>query len=180
MSLRRRLLIYLLICAPLVWGLALVWSARSARQEVNEMFDTELVRLARQVQAVTAPLSGNVATPQRDAVPGGAADLDDLAIAIWDREGIRLPPLEWSRQPGGRLSLERQLPNGIDSLFSSERKRRRPLSSSPAEVASERSKPLTVASFSEELSPGGPFGVGSHYCFVMTPDPITVTVTSPI
>lgn len=94
MSLRRRLLIYLLICAPLVWGLALVWSARSARQEVNEMFDTELVRLARQVQAVTAPLSGNVATPQRDAVPGGAADLDDLAIAIWDREGKPLLPDE--------------------------------------------------------------------------------------
>ncbi len=94
MSLRRRLLIYLLICAPVVWGLALVWSARSARQEVNEMFDTELVRLARQVQAVTAPQESGGALPQRDSGPGGAADLDDLAIAIWDREGKPLLPDE--------------------------------------------------------------------------------------
>lgn len=94
MSLRRRLLIYLLICAPVVWGLALVWSARSARQEVNEMFDTELVRLARQVQAVTATQESGAAVPQREAGPGGAADLDDLAIAIWDREGKPLLPEE--------------------------------------------------------------------------------------
>ena len=94
MSLRRRLLIYLLICAPVVWGLALVWSARSARQEVNEMFDTELVRLARQVQAVTATQESGTAVPQREAGPGGAADLDDLAIAIWDREGKPLLPEE--------------------------------------------------------------------------------------
>lgn len=94
MSLRRRLLVYLLVCAPVVWGLALVWSARSARQEVNEMFDTELVRLARQVQAVTAPLESVGATPSREASPGGAADIDDLAIAIWDREGKALLPAE--------------------------------------------------------------------------------------
>lgn len=94
MSLRRRLLVYLLICAPVVWGLALVWSARSARQEVNEMFDTELVRLARQVQAVTAPLGGTAGEAGRDPIPGGAADLDDLAIAIWDREGKALLPDE--------------------------------------------------------------------------------------
>ncbi len=94
MSLRRRLLVYLLICAPVVWGLALVWSAQAARQEVNEMFDTELVRLARQVQAVTAPLGSTAAAPERGPTPGGAADLDDLAIAIWDREGRPLLPDE--------------------------------------------------------------------------------------
>ena len=77
MSLRRRLLIYLLICAPLVWGLALVWSARSARQEVNEMFDTELVRLARQVQSITAPLGVEPAEPSRSQVPQASVDLDD-------------------------------------------------------------------------------------------------------
>ncbi|RZL93295.1 MAG: two-component sensor histidine kinase, partial [Variovorax sp.] len=48
MSLQRRLLLYLLICAPLVWGLALYVSISRARHEVNELYDTELIRLARQ------------------------------------------------------------------------------------------------------------------------------------
>lgn len=51
MSLQRRLLIYLLLCAPLVWGVALLASADRARDEVNELFDTEIIRLSRQVQA---------------------------------------------------------------------------------------------------------------------------------
>ena len=51
MSLQRRLLIYLLLCAPLVWGVALLASAERARDEVNELFDTEIIRLSRQVQA---------------------------------------------------------------------------------------------------------------------------------
>ena len=51
MSLRRRLLLYLLLCAPAVWAVALLFSVQQARREVNEMFDTELIRLARQVQA---------------------------------------------------------------------------------------------------------------------------------
>ncbi len=93
MSLRRRLLVYLLICAPVVWGLALAWSAKGARQEVNEMFDTELVRLARQVQSITALPEGAAPEAARGAMPpGGAADLDDLAIAVWDREGTPLLP----------------------------------------------------------------------------------------
>ena len=40
MSLQRRLLVYLLLCAPLVWGVAVVVSADRARDEVNELFDT--------------------------------------------------------------------------------------------------------------------------------------------
>jgi two-component system sensor histidine kinase QseC len=99
MSLQRRLLLYLLICAPLVWAAALLVSAQRARHEVNELFDTEIIRLARQVQAM---LVGN-ATPGRTlpaAPSGGEADLDDLAIAVWnaegqlllvDREGVQLP-----------------------------------------------------------------------------------------
>ena len=33
MSLQRRLLLYLLICAPVVWGVALLASAQRARHE---------------------------------------------------------------------------------------------------------------------------------------------------
>lgn len=92
MSLRRRLLVYLLVCAPVVWGLALVWSARGARQEVNEMFDTELVRLARQVQSITAPLGVMPVEPARAQPPETSVDLDDLAIAVWNRQGEALLP----------------------------------------------------------------------------------------
>jgi two-component system sensor histidine kinase QseC len=106
-SLQRRLLLYLLLCAPLVWAVALVVSADRARHEVNELFDTELIRLARQVQATlgtvdpagaTAPGPPAPETPA--AVPQGEADLRDLAIAVWnarsqlllvDREGVQLP-----------------------------------------------------------------------------------------
>lgn len=32
---------------------------------------------------------------------------------IWTKQGIELPELEWNRHPGGRLDIERELPNGI-------------------------------------------------------------------
>jgi two-component system sensor histidine kinase QseC len=99
MSLQRRLLLYLLICAPLVWAAALVVSAHRARHEVNELFDTEIIRLARQVQSVL--VSGARPGQSLPATPsGGEADLRDLAIAAWnrqgelmlvDREGVQLP-----------------------------------------------------------------------------------------
>lgn len=101
MSLQRRLLIYLLVCAPLVWGTALLISIRQARLEVNELFDSEIIRFARQVQATLHPQPG----PPDDA-PGpvreGAADMRDLVIGMWDgedrprlsdREGVELPLL---------------------------------------------------------------------------------------
>ncbi len=102
MSLQRRLLVYLLLCAPLVWAVALLASADRARAEVNELFDTEIIRLARQVQVTldglpTQPAAGRVVAPARSS---GAADLDDLALAVWnrqgqlllvDREGVQLP-----------------------------------------------------------------------------------------
>jgi len=99
MSLQRRLLLYLLVCAPVVWGAALLVSAQRARHEVNELFDTEIIRLALQVQAtlVAAAAPGQVLPTPRSA---GEADLRDLAIAVWnrqgqlllvDREGVQLP-----------------------------------------------------------------------------------------
>ena len=103
MSLRRRLLLYLLISAPLVWLLAGAMSMRFAKDEVDELFDTELIRLARQVQVtLMVPLDGNAALLPDAAANGmsGEADLGDLAIAVWardgrlllaDREGVRLP-----------------------------------------------------------------------------------------
>ena len=98
MSLQRRLLVYVLLLAPLVWALALLISASRARTEVNELFDTEMMRLARQVQATLAGINNSGQRPP--AGPDGEADLSDLAIAVWaadgslllvDREGVQLP-----------------------------------------------------------------------------------------
>lgn len=88
MSLRRRLMLYLLICAPVVWLVALTASTISARTEVNELFDTEMIRLARQVQLTIIGVNADDDGPSVPASPlGGEADLDDLAIAVWDKEG---------------------------------------------------------------------------------------------
>ena len=100
MSLQRRLLLYLLICAPVVWGVALLVSADRARHEVNELFDTEIIRLARQVQATLVGVRHARAGAAAAAPSAGEADLRDLAIAVWnaegqlllvDREGVQLP-----------------------------------------------------------------------------------------
>ena len=99
MSLQRRLLMYLLLCAPVVWAAALLASADRARHEVNEIYDTEIIHLARQIQStlsgVRTPGTAAPATPA-----SGEADLRDLAVAVWDaggrlllgdREGVLLP-----------------------------------------------------------------------------------------
>lgn len=106
MSLQRRLLVYLMLCAPLVWAVALIYSVDRARHEVNELFDTEIIRLARQVQATLGSITGVEPVPELppSAFEGeaaqGEADLRDLAIAVWnaqgellvvDREGVQLP-----------------------------------------------------------------------------------------
>lgn len=105
MSLQRRLMIYLLICAPLVWTAALLVSIDRARREVNELFDVELIRLARQVQATMVPDVPGGLLPPAGGAPGadhGEGDLRDLAIAVWDgsgkllmadREGVQLKRL---------------------------------------------------------------------------------------
>jgi len=91
-----------------VWGAALLASANRASQEVNELFDTEIIRLSRQVQATLAASGARAATPVLPGVAGVAAtpvlgseaDLRDLSIAVWnaagelllvDREGVQLP-----------------------------------------------------------------------------------------
>ncbi len=103
MSLQRRLLLYLLIGAPIVWLVAGVVSLRLSRNEIDELFDTELVRLARQMQVTLyAQIEGAAAVPlpPRPSRGPGRVDLRDLAIAMWsrdgslrfaDREGVGLP-----------------------------------------------------------------------------------------
>ena len=107
MTLQRRLLLYLLICAPVVWALAFAISIDRARHEVDELFDTELIRLARQVHALL-PDDGDASrvsfralppAPVEGAADGGAADVRDLAIAAWDRSGTRVADVEGPALP---------------------------------------------------------------------------------
>jgi len=93
MSLQRRLLLYLLICAPLVWTIGMLVSVSRARHEVNELYDSEMIRLARQVQGTLASLPPGSASARELAVSQGdigAADVDDFAIAVWDATGKML------------------------------------------------------------------------------------------
>lgn len=89
MSLQRRLMLYLLLAAPLVWLMAVAVSVNRAQHDVNELFDTELIRLARQVQVVLGQGTGNgkPAAAVRDTASIGEADLGDFAVAVWDAQG---------------------------------------------------------------------------------------------
>lgn len=94
MSLQRRLMVYLLLSAPLVWAAALFVSVDRSRYQVNELYDTELVRLARQVLATQRASQPALATlpqmpppPAPGAPDSGESDVRDLAVAVWDREG---------------------------------------------------------------------------------------------
>jgi two-component system, OmpR family, sensor histidine kinase QseC len=104
LTLQRRLLILLLLSAPLVWGAGLLFGLSNAGLEINELFDTQQIRLARQVLSTLPSASLDVvpATAAAPSSPGslGDGDLDDLSIAVWnrqgqlllvDREGVLLP-----------------------------------------------------------------------------------------
>ena len=114
-TLQRRLLLYLLISAPLVWSVALAFSVVEARHEVNELFDTEMIRLARQIQVISPRLAPSADDPLASAVAPaeqGESDLSDLAVAVWDghgqllvvdREGVQLP---WIQDASGFVHVD--------------------------------------------------------------------------
>ncbi|HWH75315.1 MAG TPA: ATP-binding protein [Methylibium sp.] len=91
MTLQRRVLLLLLVSAPLVWLATGLFSLDRARYEINELFDTQLIRLARQVQSTLPRAAIDAIEPARriEAASGpiGDAELEDMAIAVWDRQG---------------------------------------------------------------------------------------------
>ncbi|MDZ7651517.1 MAG: ATP-binding protein [Burkholderiaceae bacterium] len=105
MTLRRRLLMLLLAAAPLVWLITLLLTVLIARKEINELFDTQQVRLAQQVLVILpAELAPDGAPHERPpplaGLDPGEAELKDMAIAVvssdgrlllTDREGAQLP-----------------------------------------------------------------------------------------
>ncbi|MGB7184798.1 MAG: ATP-binding protein [Burkholderiaceae bacterium] len=106
MTVQRRLIVALLILVPLVWMLATAVSYVKTRHEVDELFDTQQVRLARQVLTslgdsasdrrtdhptsppeTTKPLDAKQAPTVSSASRIGEADLEDMAIVVWDKSG---------------------------------------------------------------------------------------------
>ncbi len=91
MTLQRRVMLFLLLSAPLVWGAGLLFGLNRARFEIDELFDTQQVRLARQVLSTlpSAALGslGAARLPPTDADSSGLAEPDSLAIAVWNRQG---------------------------------------------------------------------------------------------
>src|SRR5262245_33490793 len=74
-----------------MWLAAFGYSVLNAGYEINELFDTQQIRLAQQVASVlpSANLLPTVLQSPGD-VKRGAADLDDLSIAVWDASGSKL------------------------------------------------------------------------------------------
>ncbi|RDK11060.1 ATP-binding protein [Cupriavidus lacunae] len=92
MTLQRRLILAVLIAAPVVWLLTIGMTYVRARHEINELYDTDMVRMALQLHSVL-PLVDVAAAPSRAMQPHlvegdqGDAGLGDLAIAVWLPDG---------------------------------------------------------------------------------------------
>ncbi|NYI01879.1 ATP-binding protein [Cupriavidus plantarum] len=111
MTLQRRLILAVLFAAALAWVLTSAIIYVSAREEINELYDTDMVRMAQQMQAVLPIVDisklPRPAPPSTEPEPGdedlgdlGSAGLGELAIAAWrpggeplhiDPDGDRLP-----------------------------------------------------------------------------------------
>jgi len=97
MTLQRRLLLLLLIGVPLIWLVSLGVAIVHAREEINELFDTQEVRLAQQVMSLLP--SGETRAPPTLRGDSGEADLETMAVSVWidgqrvayDREGAAIP-----------------------------------------------------------------------------------------
>lgn len=123
MTLQRRLILVVLASVAFAWVLTSVMIFLNARMEINEFYDTAMVRMAQQMQAVLPLINTGAAPPlpqPEGMAPGdtdlgdlGAAGLGDMAIATWrgtgqpfhiDPDGDRLP-----RLPGVRGFTDRQI-----------------------------------------------------------------------
>ena len=97
-TLRRRLMRLVLLATPALWALSALMSFLIARQEIDEMFDAELVRIAQQMagalpdEGAAAGVAASVPlASRRPATHDGGSEVKDLLVVVWDRTGNRLP-----------------------------------------------------------------------------------------
>lgn len=94
MTLQRRLIIAVLLAAPFAWLITIAGTYWRATHEINELYDTDMLRLAQQTIAVAALIPPSVTTvPLPAAAPSsdaGDAEPGDLSVAIWRGAGDAL------------------------------------------------------------------------------------------
>ena len=117
-SLQRRLMLMLMLAAPLLWAITVGVASNSARTEVDEMFDTELIRLAGAIHGSLAARAERGELEPTELKPPaaggtGAAELEDMGIAAWDAEG-RLLVFD---EPGMRLPWRRDASGFADTTI---------------------------------------------------------------
>lgn len=116
-SLQRRLLLAVLAAAPLLWAVTVGVATDSAQTEVDEMFDSELIRLAGTVHGALSGMAANGELTEITLKPPaeggtGAAELEDMGLAAWDAEGRPLlhdeqgARLPWRRDASGFVDLQ--------------------------------------------------------------------------
>jgi len=89
MTLKQRVLLWLLVSIPAIVLIAAGGSYYLAKHEIDELFDTQQLRLAEQALANATNLSAGGASTRlpRAASGHGEADPSDMAIAAWTSAG---------------------------------------------------------------------------------------------
>ena len=88
MTLQRRLIVAVLLAAPFAWLITIAGTYWRASHEINELYDTDMLRLAQQTLAISAlipPSAPLVPMPAHtpSSTDSGDAGLGDLSVAIW-------------------------------------------------------------------------------------------------
>jgi two-component system sensor histidine kinase QseC len=111
MTLRRRLLLLMLVAVPIVWAIAVGAAYLRSRHEVDEWFDTEQIRFA---QLVLSMLPSSNLDPPRPLprVQGsiGEAELEDVSVAVWSADGRLL----LADEQGATLPLRAGAPGFVE------------------------------------------------------------------
>ncbi|ARP86826.1 ATP-binding protein [Bordetella genomosp. 9] len=95
MSLQKRLIVSVLLAAALAWMLTVAGTYWRAMREIDELYDTDMVRMAQQALAVARLLPASTPPspeplPERLPADKGHASLGDVSIAIWRGAGAPL------------------------------------------------------------------------------------------
>ena len=95
MTLQRRLIVAVLLAAPFAWLITIAGTYWRASHEINELYDTDMLRLAQQTLAISAlipPSAPLQPTPAKtpSSANTGDAGLGDLSVAIWRGAGAPL------------------------------------------------------------------------------------------
>lgn len=94
MSLRKRLLMAIALAAPLAWLSTMGLIYYRTHREINELYDTDMVRVAQQLQALLPAFSQwRLSEGVREITPSGDlgyAGLRNVAVSVWTPQGKRL------------------------------------------------------------------------------------------